>query len=134
MLKRTLNRFGAMGFAGFAALLAAFSCGLDKALADEGGVSFWLFRITLTVVLLILFQASGNAQPCNPVIDGTYCASQAIKAPNKPTMSADPQAGGLGAILSSPPGVDEPGTLGAFTFSSDGKRCLGGLLRGVRCS
>jgi hypothetical protein len=89
---------------------------------------------TVVAILTIVLGMPARAQPCNPVIDGTYCASQGIKAPNKATISADPQAGGLGAILSSPPGVDEPGTLGAFTFSSDGRHCLGGLLRGVRCS
>jgi hypothetical protein len=42
MLMRAGSRTGAKGLVGIAALLAAFSCGPDRALADEGGVSFWL--------------------------------------------------------------------------------------------
>ena len=42
MTKRTLSRFVATGSASFALLLAIFSGGREAALADEGGVSFWL--------------------------------------------------------------------------------------------
>jgi hypothetical protein len=42
MLKRVPSRLGGTGFVGIVALLVAFSRGPDRALADEGGVSFWL--------------------------------------------------------------------------------------------
>jgi hypothetical protein len=42
MPQRTLSRFVATGSASFALLLAIFSGGREAALADEGGVSFWL--------------------------------------------------------------------------------------------
>jgi hypothetical protein len=89
-------------------------------------------RTTVIAILMTALGTSVDAQPCNPVIDGTYCASLPTKAPNRATGA--PQAGSLGAILSSPPGVGEPGMLGAITFNSEGTRCLGGLLRGVRCN
>jgi hypothetical protein len=93
-------------------------------------------RTTVATILAIVFGAPGNAQPCNPVIDGTYCASQTLNASSISKVSVTPmQPEGLGASLfSPPPGADEPGMLGTITFNSTGGLCLGGLLRGVRCN
>ena len=32
-------------------------------------------RIALVTVLLLITAAAGMAEPCNPVIDGTHCAT-----------------------------------------------------------
>ena len=77
-------------------------------------------------------QSSGPLQlpnaprPCNPVIDGTYCASarsdtaQSGIAPIQ-SLSSDLSIGG-----------DPPATLGAITFNSDGSDCIG-LFRRMSC-
>jgi hypothetical protein len=62
---------------------------------------------------------------CNPVVDGTYCAtaggaaSQAI-APIQ-SLSSDLAVG-----------TDPPATLGAITFNSDGTNCIA-LFRRMSC-
>jgi hypothetical protein len=52
-------------------------------------------------------------QPCNPLIDGTYCASANAGAPIA-SLSSDLALGG-----------DPPATLGAITFSSGHNACIG---------
>jgi hypothetical protein len=91
-------------------------------------------RTTVVVILTAALGMPAGAQPCNPAIDGTYCATQPSYGQNS-LQAASPSVGfdGLGASLS-PYDADDSGTLGAITFNSDGKRCLGGLLRGVRCN
>jgi Protein of unknown function (DUF3551) len=55
--------------------------------------------------------------PCNPLIDGTYCAS----------------AGGIQSVSSDLGlGGEPPATLGAATFSGDGSTCIG-LFRQSSC-
>ncbi|MGC1445877.1 MAG: DUF3551 domain-containing protein [Xanthobacteraceae bacterium] len=66
-------------------------------------------------------------QPCNPLIDGTYCASANIPAgaqsmPRIQSLSSDLGIGG----------GDPPATLGAITFSGSGATCIG-LFRRVSC-
>jgi hypothetical protein len=92
-----------------------------------------LSSIALVTILMILPGSPGNTQPCNPAIDGTYCATQTRRSPTlstPPTISAPAMS--LGASLSSGP-YDQPATLGAITFSGDGSRCIG-LLRRVNCN
>ncbi|MGB6662872.1 MAG: DUF3551 domain-containing protein [Xanthobacteraceae bacterium] len=65
--------------------------------------------------------------PCNPLIDGTYCASANIPAgarsmPRIQSLSSDLGIGG----------GDPPATLGAITFSGSGATCIG-LFRRVSC-
>ena len=88
----------------------------------------------LSILAPLLLAASGTAghsQPCNPAIDGTYCASVPIR---KPASAASPAAsslsGTLGGAISSG-SYDQPATLGAITFSGD-SRCIG-LLRRMNC-
>jgi hypothetical protein len=81
------------------------------------------------MILLLAFGAPGAAQPCNPVIDGTYCAT-----------NSGPRLGGSTSSTRIPPissiaddisfGQDETATLGAITFRGGGKRCIGLLRRG----
>jgi len=53
-------------------------------------------------------------QSCNPLIDGTYCASAADSAPIQ-SLSNDLAIGG----------GDPPATLGAITFSAGHNACIG---------
>jgi Protein of unknown function (DUF3551) len=77
-------------------------------------------------------QSSGPLQfpdaprPCNPVIDGTYCAS----AGSDSTQSGIAPIQSLSSDLSI--GADPPATLGAITFNSDGSDCIG-LFRRMSC-
>jgi hypothetical protein len=66
-------------------------------------------------------------QTCNPVIDGTYCASQGgpIGPPSMPRIQSMASDLGIG-------GGDPPATLGAITFSGSGTTCIG-LFRRVSC-
>ena len=90
-------------------------------------------RIALVAILVVCFGTLGNAQPCNPAVDGTYCVTQTnrrsdVSTPPTRVMST----GGLGGSLSYGQ-YDQPATLGAITFSGDGSRCIG-LLRRVNCN
>jgi hypothetical protein len=60
---------------------------------------------------------------CNPVIDGTYCATAGGAASTAPMQS-------LSSDLAV--GTDPPATLGAITFSSDGTNCIA-LFRRMSC-
>jgi hypothetical protein len=69
--------------------------------------------------------------PCNPLIDGTYCASAA----QNPANGLQSAAGvtpiqSLSSDLAM--GGDPPATLGAVTFSGNGSTCIG-LLRRMSC-
>jgi hypothetical protein len=93
-----------------------------------------LRKIVVTMLTIVLWTPA-HAQPCNPVIDGTYCATQTDRRQNNSIATSAPMRfDGLGSSLSPPPGANEPGMLGTITFNNDGKSCLGGLLRGVRCN
>jgi hypothetical protein len=89
------------------------------------------------VILAAALGAPGHAQPCNPVIDGTYCASLPnnrpgnTAAPGKNTKldyNYAPPIQDLGGALS--PSFDRPATLGAISFRNDGSRCTGLIRRG----
>jgi hypothetical protein len=68
--------------------------------------------------------------PCNPVIDGTYCASQG----GSPVTAQSPAGVAPMQSLSSDlaMGGDPPATLGAISFSGAGSGCIG-LLRRMAC-
>jgi hypothetical protein len=66
-------------------------------------------------------------QPCNPLIDGTYCASADISAGAR----SMPRIQSLSSDLGIGDG-DPPATLGAITFSGSGATCIG-LFRRVSC-
>ena len=86
-------------------------------------------RIIFAVVLTGVLGAPAGAEPCNPVIDGTYCATQTIRRENAPTSSGvrlSPIQGiatGIG-----PP--DQPATLGGITFRGT-ETCMGLFRRGI---
>ena len=73
-------------------------------------------------------QQQPSQQTCNPLIDGTYCASQGgpVYSPSSmPRIQSMASDLGIG-------GGDPPATLGAITFSGSGTTCIG-LFRRVSC-
>jgi hypothetical protein len=79
-------------------------------------------------------RSLAQPRPCNPAIDGTYCAEAGGGgAPGSPSDArraiSDLSLGGaLGGAL-----YDKPATLGAITFGIDGSRCIG-LIRRLSCT
>ena len=84
--------------------------------------------IALAAFCLTLLPAELIAQPCNPVIDGTYCASQPIRQSGTSARDANTPMIGIGRDLAST--RDEAVTFGAITFRGDGTRCVGLMTRG----
>jgi hypothetical protein len=81
--------------------------------------------------LALLVAPAAIAQlPCNPAIDGTYCATAGIKIQPDPPSTGSRRDVGFGAI-SGAGFYEQPATLGAITFGSSG-RCIG-LVRRVNC-
>lgn len=93
-----------------------------------------------TQSLIRLFVVAGSlaangcadAEPCNPIIDGTYCATQMPKKTN-----SEPSSNGLRPIQdmsrlvpSNSVGSSQPATLGGISFQGNG-RCAGLLRRSV---
>src|SRR6476620_50971 len=89
-------------------------------------------RIAIVTILVVAFCTPVIAQPCNPAIDGTYCASQPSSRLNDPPPSSRSNPSFGGDFFSITQGTD-PATLGAFTFQSNGTRCIG-LLRRSSCN
>jgi len=82
-----------------------------------------------SLVLAAAFTVPTSAQPCNPVIDGTYFASQMrTPAASAQTVEIAPIQS-LSRDLSI--GGTSPATLGAITFSGNGTTCIGILRRGA---
>jgi hypothetical protein len=84
-------------------------------------------RIALALILAVTFSAPTMAQPCNPVIDGTYCATQANPRIDYsiPTTNPYPPIQGMGGAF----GGEQPGTLGAITFRGGNETCIGLMFR-----
>jgi hypothetical protein len=93
-----------------------------------------------TQTFMMLFAAgslavggAANAEPCNPIIDGTYCATQMPKK----TVSSTPSSNSLRPLqdtshLVSTNGLSgsQPGTLVGISFQGSGS-CFGLLRRSV---
>jgi hypothetical protein len=107
-------------------------CRIDRASPRGTGAS----RLVLAAVVALTLAASGHAQPCNPAIDGTYCASQPDPGLISGSGSGSDLLSGaridLGPSPSQPGLYDTPATLGAVTFGG-GTSCIG-LLRRARCN
>ena len=84
--------------------------------------------------LVLAFHAPGAAQqqPCNPVIDGTFCAEQ---MPRSRPGAQPPMIRPIGSIGSSISSTNNTpaGTLGGISIRSGGQTCVGLLRRGA-CS
>ncbi len=94
-----------------------------------------LLRTVPAAILIVVHAASGYGQPCNPVVDGTYCAEQMPQGGSRgaPSSSKDriQPIYGLGSEMNSP-GYGPPATLGAITFGGKGANCIG-LMRRSSC-
>lgn len=89
--------------------------------------------IALVSISMVASASAAYGEPCNPVVDGTYCATQMTNSRAQPSGSAyrfQPIDGLGGSLLSG--SYDQPATLGAITFNADGSRCIG-LLRRASC-
>jgi hypothetical protein len=85
----------------------------------------------VALIIVAILRADGSAQPCNPAIDGTYCAEQMSKRPaGTPAPSGSNPS--LGGDFFSIVRENDPATFGAITFSG-GSRCIG-LLRRSNCN
>jgi hypothetical protein len=90
-------------------------------------------RAAAYAALVLAFQAPGAAQqqPCNPVIDGTFCAEQMPRSrPGAPPPMIRP-IGSIGSAIST--NTTPAGTLGGISIRSGGQTCVGLLRRGA-CS
>lgn len=88
-------------------------------------------RAALVTAFAVIVAGQARAQPCNPVIDGTYCAEANISSNSSRSRVSISPIQSLGGDLFSP--QDQPATLGAITFRGDGTQCIG-LLRRGRCN
>ncbi len=89
-----------------------------------------LNQLGLVTIFMVAMSPFGIAEPCNPAIDGTYCATQGSRVQDVSSRSGTVMSfGGIGSG-SAAYAYDQPGTLGAITFSGDGTRCIGLLRRG----
>ena len=87
-----------------------------------------MLRFVFVTSLMFALSASGIAQPCNPAIDGTYCATLSKNnqfITKSPTNSSQSYGGAFSSLAD-----HQPATLGAVTFRGDGTRCMGLLRRG----
>jgi hypothetical protein len=86
-------------------------------------------RLTLATVLAGVLGAPATAEPCNPVIDGTYCATQNVRRSPAPSGGYFAPIQGIARDIA-PSWSDPPATLGGITFRG-GETCIGLLRRGV---
>ena len=92
------------------------------------------FMIMFAAGSLAVIGTANAEQPCNPIIDGTYCATQ---MPKKKVTSAPPSdrmrpIQDLSRTMpSNSVGSSQPATLGGISFQGK-SRCLG-LLRRSDC-
>jgi|SRR5262245_32369063 len=87
--------------------------------------------LLVALIIAAILRAEGVAQPCNPAIDGTYCAEQMGKRPSG-GVTASRSNPNLGGDFFSIVRENDPATFGAITFSG-GSRCIG-LLRRSNCN
>ena len=86
-----------------------------------------IVRIIFAVVLTGVLGAPAGAEPCNPVIDGTYCAVRRDNASRSSGTMVSPIQGIARDIG---PWTDQPATLGGITFRGT-ETCMGLFRRGI---
>jgi hypothetical protein len=81
----------------------------------------------LTIVIAGLGTTAQAQHACNPVTDGTYCATQMPRSRTQPSLSPPPYRS-----MTSELGLtqERPAAFGAVIFRGGGSRCVGGLFRG----
>jgi hypothetical protein len=80
-------------------------------------------------IFIVALGTPGIAQPCNPAIDGTYCASQPNSRLDNSLSASSRSNPSIGSDFFSIVRGNVPTTLGAITFQSNGTRCVGLLRR-----
>jgi hypothetical protein len=86
----------------------------------------------VAAALLFALPGSPTAQSCNPVIDGTYCATQ-MPRPSTSLVQSSPIINPVSDFSSAFSMDNEPGTFAGISFQSNGTTCMGLLRRGA-CS
>jgi hypothetical protein len=86
--------------------------------------------MALATIVAAGCAGSAEAEPCNPVIDGTYCASQPIRTRSSST-SALTNARPFNSVANDLSlDKERPATIGAFVFQG-GSHCVALLRRGA---
>jgi hypothetical protein len=97
-------------------------------ISHEGRLAWWIAQVGGTVICALTMHTSAIAEPCNPIVDGFYCATQMPKSatatPSRVTMNPIQDFGS--AISTNQSSV---ATLGSISFRDD-STCIGLLRRG----
>jgi len=121
----------AFASAGFALSLFGWDAPSSWGCCSQRGA--FVSRIAIMTILIVALGAPGVAQPCNPAIDGTYCASQPKSRLDNSLAANSRSNPSIGGVFFSSVRGNDPATLGAITFQSNGTRCVG-LLRRSSCN
>lgn len=102
---------------------------MDSALAKLAS-----FQLVNLVLIAVVVPSPAQTEPCNPIIDGTYCATQMPKnrSATSPSKGMDPIRP-VGGDFDWSGSQETPGTLGSISFRGGGNRCFGTIVRS-RCS
>jgi hypothetical protein len=90
----------------------------------------WWIAPAAAAFALALHSQTIAQQPCNPVIDGTYCATQMprLPAPSTPSRIQLRPIEDIGSSIAT--SSNSPATLGGISFGR-GTDCIGLLRRGA---
>jgi hypothetical protein len=93
------------------------------------------FQLVHLALIAVLIPSPAKTEPCNPIIDGTYCATQMPKGRAGGVSSSKDMnpIRSLGSDFGANTPQDQPGTLGSISFRGGGNRCFGTIVRS-RCS
>jgi len=104
---------------------------VEKILRRQSLIATIVTLLVASAGAAVKAQQPTGAQPCNPVIDGTYCATQGGRA-----FSGSSSSVNMGSIQSLSGdlslGQDSPATFAGISFSGN-TTCLG-LLRRAGCN
>jgi len=88
--------------------------------------------LAAAATLFAFAPGAAQQQPCNPVIDGTFCAEQMPRSRPGAQPPMIRPIGSIGDAISSPRNTPA-GTLGGISIRPGGQTCVGLLRRGA-CS
>jgi hypothetical protein len=90
------------------------------------------FKIVLAAASLVAVSSVKADEPCNPIVDGTYCATQMPKYSSSNSSSGLRPIDDMSQLVpNSAVGGSQPATLVGVSFQGNG-RCFG-LLRRSAC-
>lgn len=88
----------------------------------------------IAALVVVAMPGAARTEPCNPIIDGTYCATQMPKGRAAQLSAGDMKPiRSIGDDFNFSSSQDSPGTLGSISFRGGGSRCVGSMIRS-RCS